>query len=137
MTNDKIEEILNDFDQKFSKISHMHRGECVITDSTGTKFQAHEENGKVTEVGGLESIKDFIRAHFTTFAEEIRKERVTHCDDINCPECHKVAYEAGAKAAVERVMEWLHEHATDSANMFVCDAVSAGELLTFLQKHND
>jgi hypothetical protein len=50
-----------EFDEKFSKITHVHRGKCVITDATGIQFQLHRENGVVTEAGGLECIKDFIR----------------------------------------------------------------------------
>lgn len=38
-----------------------------------------------------------LRKMLEEFADEIRKERVTHCDDINCPECPKAAYEAGVK----------------------------------------
>ena len=48
------------FDKKFAKISNLNRGEFVITDLSGSSFQAHTENGKVTQIGGLESIKDFI-----------------------------------------------------------------------------
>lgn len=47
-----------------------------------------------------------MRKMLEEFADEIRKERVEHCDDINCPECNKVAYEAGVKAERERVKEW-------------------------------
>ncbi len=49
---------------------------------------------------------DFFRTTLTTFADEIRNERVTHCDDINCPECNKASYEAGAKAERAMIVEW-------------------------------
>lgn len=51
-----------EFDKKFAIINHIHRGECAITDITGTIFQAHtDDNGLITQIGGLESIKNFIR----------------------------------------------------------------------------
>lgn len=33
-----------------------------------------------------------------------------HCDQPACPECTKAAYEAGAKAERERVVEWAKMH---------------------------
>jgi hypothetical protein len=66
-----------DFDEKFARINHFHRGECVITDVTGSKFEAHTENGVVTEVGGLKSIKDFIRTLLTSAVAEREREIIT------------------------------------------------------------
>ncbi len=67
-----------EFDEKFAKISHLNRGEFVITDSTGSSFQAHTENGKVTEIGGLESVKDFIRSTRNQAQREILEEVMKH-----------------------------------------------------------
>ncbi len=53
---------------------------------------------------------DFFRTTLTTFADEIRKEGVEHCDDIHCPECNKVAYEAGVKEGKKSVASQLFEH---------------------------
>lgn len=70
------------FDKKFANIYHIHRGECAITDITGTKFEAHtDENGLVTQVGGLESIKDFIQSEIDLAVAEDRKRIVEGIED--------------------------------------------------------
>lgn len=49
-----------------------------------------------------------MRKMLEEFADEIRKERVEHCDDIHCPECSRVAFEAGVKAERELInREWI------------------------------
>lgn len=50
-----------EFDKKFGRISEINRGEFVISDVSGSKFEAHtDDTGKVTSIGGFDSIKDFI-----------------------------------------------------------------------------
>lgn len=85
MTNDKIDEIVRKF----------------LTDTPCIQYGGvpHTDNAIAREE---------LRRALTTFADEIRKERVTHCDDINCPECSRVAYEAGVKAERELInREWI------------------------------
>lgn len=66
-------EIIQKFEEKFAQIIHLHRGECVITDVTGTKFEAHTDDyGKVTEIGGLKSIKDFLKQALKQAREDER-----------------------------------------------------------------
>lgn len=69
-----------EFDKKFARINHIDRGQCAITDITGSKFEAHTENGLVTEVGGLESIKDFIKQTLAKREQEI-VEKITKWKD--------------------------------------------------------
>jgi hypothetical protein len=85
-----------EFDQKFAKITHLGKEEFAITDVTGTKWQAHTENGLVTQVGGLESIKDFIRTEIQK-AEERAKERAKEREHEDCIK--------GAKVATEHLMK--------------------------------
>jgi hypothetical protein len=86
MNKSLTEHVLNigkEFDEKFGKISHIHRGECAITDITGHIWPAYtDESGKVIEVGGLKSVKAFILDHqlktielLKEEIEEMRKER--------------------------------------------------------------
>lgn len=86
MTNDKIEEIVRKF----------------LTDTPCIQYGGvpHTDNAIAREE---------LRRALTTFADEIRKERVTHCDDINCPECSRVAYEAGVKYGKKSVASQLFE----------------------------
>ncbi len=58
--NPHTQKCLKEFNNRFSKINHISRGECAITDVTGTRFEAHIEEGRVVEIGGLESVKDFL-----------------------------------------------------------------------------
>lgn len=71
------------FDEKFAQISHVHRGETVIMDTTGTKFQVHlDNNGKVTEIGGLECIKDFIDQIIDMAIAERDKDTESKLDEV-------------------------------------------------------
>ena len=77
-------ETIEMFDKKFSKINHIHHGECAITDITGTKFEAHtDENGLVTEIGGLESIKDFLLYRLHALSALYRKEIVEALEKLH------------------------------------------------------
>ena len=66
-----------EFREKFARIGEINRGQFVITDITGSKIEAHTENGIVTEVGGLNSIKDFhsqtIKGLISKIIEEVER----------------------------------------------------------------
>lgn len=67
-----------------------------------------------------------MRKMLEEFADEIRKERVTHCDDINCPECNKVAYEEGVKAERERIINLIDGWANETKGYVVRKDALAG-----------
>lgn len=95
MTNDKIEEMVIGLHYApYANGKHIDLGCC---------------GGDYCTVYHNKELENYLRTTLTTFANEIRKERVTHCDDINCPECPKAAYEAGVKAERERVREWARK----------------------------
>lgn len=85
------ENILKEFDEKFARINHLHRGECAITDITGTKFEAHtDENGLVTQIGGLESVKDFLSTSIDKLLEEIVPEEMDYLIGSDLPEIDRI-----------------------------------------------
>ena len=63
------------FHEKFAKISEISRGEYVISDITGSKFQAVvDDTGKVIDAGSLSAIKSHILASQITTIELIKEE---------------------------------------------------------------
>jgi YD repeat-containing protein len=118
-----IEKYIKEFEYKFAKISHIHRGECVITDASGTVFQAHANDaGVVTEVGGLESIKDHYRATLTAVAEKAQKEIV----------CEIELYADVVEAYLAETIGTSHE---DNRIMLSYDAHSRRVAVTHIIKH--
>lgn len=94
------------FDEKFAKMAHIHRGECVITDVSGKQFQAHVEEGKVTEIGGLESVKDFIDSLLASQLAEVR-EKVEGMMVLTADDVDPNGWSIGHDDALEKVVALL------------------------------
>ena len=98
--------ISKQFDEKFARINHIHRGECVITDITGSKFEAHtDDKGVVTQVGGLESVKDFLFTIPNQVIEAII-EKIKAIPDTD-PDVQSDDYDMGLKDMKQRIITLL------------------------------
>lgn len=141
MNNDKIEEIIKEATNRFLgwKLPDTFRPDGGISydpnvcETVGTHVFTAQE--------ATEMFRFCLEDTLTTFAEEIRKERVTHCDDINCPECNKVAYEAGVKAEREKIVEWaktpIPEFPIENENDNVLSALHDGAVQGYQQAVRD